>query len=162
MENIIGPAIVLAAAILVWYLLRTLAIKRLVKEAESKSEKLLSSAKKDSENLKKEKLLEARDDIYKWKVEAENAVQLQRKKIDEFERGLVEKAHRLKRDAKRTERRRRDIEEKTEFLRCREKEIESRQQEVDELLQDQVQQLEKVAEMTVEELVGEDPCGFLN
>ena len=151
MENIIGPAIVLAAAILVWYLLRTLAIKRLVKEAESKSEKLLSSAKKDSENLKKEKLLEARDDIYKWKVEAENSVQLQRKKIDEFERGLVEKAHRLKRDAKRTERRRRDIEEKTEFLRCREKEIESRQQEVDELLQDQVQQLEKVAEMTVEE-----------
>ncbi len=151
MENMVGLTILLAAAILVWYLLRTFAIKRLVKEAESKSEKLLSSARKDSESLKKEKLLEARDEIYKWKVEAENAVQLQRKKIDEFERGLAEKAHRLKRDAKRAERRRRDVEEKTQFLRCREEEIACREQEIDALRQDQLQQLEKVAEMTVEE-----------
>lgn len=151
MENILGPTIVLAAAILVWFLLRTIAIKRQLKEAECKSDKLLSAARKESESLKKEKLLEARDEIYKWKVEAENAVKAERKKIDELERGLSEKAHRLKRDAKRSEKRRRDVEDKIEFLRIRESEIEAARNEVESLRQNQILQLEKVAEMTVEE-----------
>lgn len=151
MENIFGLIIVLAAAILVWFLLRTIAIRRQLKESESKAEKLLCAAAKESESLKKEKLLEARDEIYKWRVDAENAIQGQREKSDELDRGLTERAHRLKRDFKRTEKRRREVEKRIEFLKTREEELEISGKEIAVLRQEQVQQLEKVAEMTVEE-----------
>lgn len=151
MENIIGLAIVLAGAILVWYLLRSRALRRQLNEAEKKAEKLLCSARNDAERLKKEKLLEAKDEIFKWRVESENSLQEQRKKIDELDMGLTEKAHRLKRDAKRTEKRRRDVERRIELLRIRAEEVESGRIEIEALRQEQVQQLEKVAEMTVEE-----------
>lgn len=151
MENIFGLTILLAAAILVWFLLRTIVIRRQLKESESKAEKLLCAARKESESLKKEKLLEARDEIYRWRVDAENAIHGQRKKIDELDRGLTERAHRLKRDAKRTEIRRREVERRIEFLRTREEELEISGKEIAALMQEQVQQLEKVAEMTVEE-----------
>ncbi len=151
MENIIGLAIVLAGAILVWYLLKSRAVRRQLNEAEKKAEKLLCSARNDAERLKKEKLLEAKDEIFKWRVESENSLQEQRKKIDELDMGLTEKAHRLKRDAKRTEKRRRDVERRVELLRIRAEEVESGRNEIEALRQEQVQQLEKVAEMTVEE-----------
>ncbi|MFH1964931.1 MAG: ribonuclease Y [Acidobacteriota bacterium] len=151
MENIFGLTIVLAAAILVWFLLRTIVIRRQLKESKSKAEKLLCAAGKESESLKKEKLLEARDEIYKWRVDAESAIHGQRKKIDELDRGLTERAHRLKRDAKRTEKRRREVERRIEFLKTREEELEISGKEIADLRQEQVQQLEKVAEMTVEE-----------
>jgi ribonucrease Y len=151
MENIYGLTIVLAAAIFVWFLLRTLAIRRQLKEAECKTDKLIISATKESESLKKEKLLEARDEIYNWRVEAENSVQGQRKKIDELDRGLTERAHRLKRDAKRTEKRRREVEKRIEFLKSKQDDLETSRSEIDALRQEQMAQLEKVAEMTVEE-----------
>ncbi len=154
MENIIILTAVAAAAILAWFLLRTFAIKRQLKESESKAEKLLLAAKNDAERHKKEKLLEAKDEIFKWRVEAESNIQEQRKKTDERDRELREKAHRLKRDVKRAEKRRRDVERKIELLKSRAEEIESSKNEIESLRQEQIQQLEKVAEMTVEEARG--------
>lgn len=154
MENIVGLAIVLGGAILIWFLLKTLAVRRQVREAEAKAEKLLSSARNDAERAKKEKLLEAKDEIFKWRVDAENSLQEQRKKIDELEMNLNERVHRLKRDAKRTEKRRRDIERKIELLKTKAEEIEAARGEVAALKEEQIQQLEKVAEMTVEEARG--------
>jgi len=151
MDNIFGLSIVLAVAILIWFLLRTFTLKRQLREAENKAAKLLDTAAKDADRHKKERMLEAKDEIFKWRVEAENTIQEQRKKLDEMDRNLNERAHRLKRDAKRNEKRRRDVEKRINYLKSRSAEVEAEKLEIDALRQEQMQQLEKVAEMTVEE-----------
>ena len=57
--------------------------------AEEKSKQIIADAQKDSNNLKREKLLEVKDEWYKKKVEFDGEVNQKRQKISALEKQLI-------------------------------------------------------------------------
>jgi len=80
-----------AAAIIVWYVLKIRVIQKKLVQAEGEAAAIRKSSEEDAVRLKKEKELEAKDDIFQWKVSAEKEIQAQRSKVAEMERGIAEK-----------------------------------------------------------------------
>lgn len=140
-----------AAVLLVWYLIRIRFINKKISEAEKQTAELKAAAQKDSERLKKERLLEAKDEIFNWRVAAETEVQEQRTKAAELEKRLQEKEQRLRREIRRVDRKRREVDQRTRSLRRREAQIEEARSEVQQLIDEQTKRLESVAGMTSED-----------
>ena len=57
--------------------------------ADEKSKQIIADAQKDSNNLKREKLLEVKDEWYKKKVEFDGEVNQKRQKISALEKQLI-------------------------------------------------------------------------
>lgn len=144
---------ILLAAVVVggWYLLKVKAVNRLLAEGERKLLERESAIGKEAERLKKERLLEAKDEIFNWKVEAEREVQEQRKKISALERRLAQKEDGLERQERQIERRLRDFEQRQESIAEKEKRISELEEELLKKRAEQLQRLEAVAGMTTEE-----------
>jgi len=149
--NYVVMGIIAGVAILVWYLLRVRVVQKKLDQADRKAEAILRAAEKDAERLKKEKELEAKDDIFKWRVAAEKEIQAQRQKISELERGVAEKEQFLRRELRRVERKRREADQRVRSLRNKETELEQLRSEIQQTLEEEERRLELVAGMTAEE-----------
>jgi len=143
--------LIAAVSIAVWYFIKIKFVNRRIAEAESKARSIEESSQKDAERLKKEKLLEAKDKIFKWRMDAEKEIQEQRNKANELERRLSEREHSVRRDERRLERKRRELDHRLRSVRKRETQVESLNQELEQLREDQINRLEAVAGMTAEE-----------
>jgi len=144
-------AVLAAAAIVVWVLLKLRVVDRKLREAEEKAAEIEKSAREDAERIKKERILEAKDEIFKWRVGAEQEIQEQRKKAADLERKAADREQLLHRENRRAERRRQEIEQRVRSVRKREADLEQAQQAADLLLAERTRQLEAVAGMTAEE-----------
>ena len=139
------------AAIAVWYIIKIKFVNRRIREAESKAKSIEESSQKDAERLKKEKLLEAKDKIFKWRMDAEKEIQEQRRKANELERRLAEKEHSARQDGRRLERKRRELDLRLRSVRKRESQAEDLGKQLDQLKEEQIERLESVAGMTADE-----------
>ncbi len=140
-----------AAVLLVWYLIRIRVVNTRKREVEKQIAESKDAAFKDAERLKKERLLEAKDEIFNWRVAAEKEVQGQRLKAAELEKGLQEKEQRLRREIRRVDRKRREIDQRVRSLKRRETQVEEARSEVTQLVEEQTRRLESVAGMTSED-----------
>jgi ribonucrease Y len=71
-----------------WYLNTRSGLNR-ISSAEERAKRILEEAEKDGNTLKREKLLEAKDEWYKRKKEFENEAQSKRNKLQTFEKQLI-------------------------------------------------------------------------
>jgi ribonucrease Y len=140
-----------AGVILAWYLIKVRVVDRRIGEATRQAREIGEAARQDADRLKKEKLLEAKDEIFKWRVAAEKEVQELRRKATELEGIAVEKEQRLRRELRRAERKRREIDERLRGLGEREAQVEESRTQADRLVEERLRQLEVVAGMTAEE-----------
>lgn len=151
MEQAIVFAALAALSIAVWYVLKVRVADKRVEEASAQAESIRKEAVKDAERLKKEKELEAKDEIFQWKVEAEKEIQEQRNNVTAIEQRAVEKEQRLRRDLRRAERKRREIDQRFRSLQRREAQLEEEKKVLEELRAEETRRLEAVAGMTAEE-----------
>lgn len=142
---------IVTAAIIVWYFLKVRVIQKKLVQAEGEAAAIRKSSEEDAVRLKKEKELEAKDDIFQWKVSAEKEIQAQRNKVAEMERGIAEKEQRLRRELRRAERKRRELDQRARSLRGKENQVENLQLNIQTVLEEQTRRLELVAGMTSEE-----------
>ncbi|HSR66513.1 MAG TPA: ribonuclease Y [Acidobacteriota bacterium] len=149
--QVIGLAVVAAVAIAVWLLLRVFYINQRVREAEEKRQQAEKAAQQEAERLKKERLLEARDQILQWRTEAENEIQERRRENSRTEEKLTERRDRLQEQEEQLRNRNQEFEEWSRGLRQREELIRDQEKEAQELLQQRNQALEDVSGMTSEE-----------
>src|SRR4030067_1095666 len=63
--------------------------KKSIASSEERAKQLINDAQKESNNLKREKLLEVKDEWYKKKTEFDNEVQQKRQKVANLEKQLV-------------------------------------------------------------------------
>jgi ribonuclease Y len=140
-----------AAVLLVWYLIKIRLVNRRILEVEKQTTELKDAAKKDAERLKKERLLEAKDEIFNWRVAAEKEVQAQRAQAADIEKGLQDKEQRLRREIRRVDRKRREIDQRVRSLKRREVQVEESQAAAKQLVEEQTRRLESVAGMTSED-----------
>ena len=73
MEIVIGIVGVLLGALIAWYVTG--------KMANSRAQKIMSDAEKDAEVIKKNKLLEAKEEVLSMKAEAEKQANIRTSKI---------------------------------------------------------------------------------
>ncbi len=116
--------------------------------AEEEAKRIIESAKskavKDAENTKKEKLLEAKEEIHKERNELDKEIKERRNELQRQERRVQQKEDAID---KKTQ----IIEKKDEQVQARMAEVEELKAEVERIKKLQMDQLEKVAELSAAE-----------
>ena len=141
-DYFIGGAIGLAVGILVGFLIRRFFSERKIGSAEMEASRIISDGKTQAESLKKEALLEAKEDIIRQRNEAERDLKDRRAEVTRQERRLTQKEENIDKKAE-------ALEKKNEQLDKKIKENEVLHEQIDEVLQQQLSQLEVISGYTL-------------
>ncbi|MFL6562546.1 MAG: ribonuclease Y [Bacillus sp. (in: firmicutes)] len=119
--------------------------------AKNAAEQILEDAKRDADSLKKEALLEAKDEIHKLRTEAEREVRERRNEMQKQENRLLQREENLDRKEETLNKRENLLEKKDDSLNKRQQHIEEMESKVDELVRKQQTELERISSLTREE-----------
>lgn len=141
---VITAVIAVAAGLLIGYFVRKNVAEGKLASAESMAEKIIDEAKRSADGVKKEMVLEAKDEAYRLKTEMEHEIRERRNEIQRQERRLVQKEETLDRKTE-------QIERKDEVLQKTEQELGKQKKTVNELIQKQMQELERIANLSFDQ-----------
>ncbi|HEX7057883.1 MAG TPA: ribonuclease Y [Bacilli bacterium] len=147
MPAFIWILIVLVAGVIsfgIGYFIRKSLAEAKISSAEQAAEQIVQQAYKDAEALKKETVLEAKDEAYRLRTEAEKDIRERRNEIQRQERRLLQKEESLDKKLE-------SLERKEEKLTSKEKRIEEIQTQIEEALRKQTAELERISGLTSEE-----------
>ena len=112
--------------------------------AEEEAKRILSDAIKSAESRKKEALVEAKDEIYKMRTEAEKDGKKRRYEVTRQE-------HRLVHNEESLDRKQENLEKKDETLQQKIKETEGKLAEAEEIKKRQFEMLERISGLTIDQ-----------
>lgn len=148
MANIIIPVavglIALVLGLLVGYILRKSIGEKTIGNAEMKARNMLLDAEKNAENIRKEVVLEAKEEAQRQRNDAEKEIRERRNEISKAERRLNQKEDSIDRKLD-------NIEKKEESITNKEKKIDARLAEQEKVLHKQLEELEKISGYTVDQ-----------
>jgi len=145
-----GIFFIVVSFLLGWYINNKIA-RNSIAQAEQEVKRMLADAEREANNLKKEKLLEVKDEWLKRKQELDNDINQKRQKLQNLEKQLN-----LREEA---------IEKKSELMAKKEKElktleqevlekasyVEAKKQEYEKLVEEEFQKLEQISALTRDE-----------
>jgi len=145
-----GIFFIVVSFLLGWYINNKIA-RNSIAQAEREVKRMLADAEREANNLKKEKLLEVKDEWLKRKQELDNDINQKRQKLQNLEKQLN-----LREEA---------IEKKSELMAKKEKElktleqevlekasyVEAKKQEYEKLVEEEFQKLEQISALTRDE-----------
>jgi len=133
-----------------WYFDRRIGQNR-VASAEERAKKVLADAERDANNLKKEKLLEVKDEWYKKKQEHDHEINSKRSKLQAFEKQLSLREENLERRVELINKKEKELTQAKRESDERVKQLEEKQSQLQRLIQDENQRLERVSGLTRED-----------
>jgi ribonucrease Y len=133
-----------------WILARRFGEKS-VDKARDEARRIVSEAENDAKIRRKEATLEAREDFLKVKGELDRENEKKRKELDTFERKLDERENTLNKKVEFIDSKDRDLATRERNMQGREKGIELREHELGQIISQQNDKLQKIAQMTPEE-----------
>ena len=142
--EIIASILGLAIGIIVGYFIRKNISETKIGEAKALANDIIDKANKDSETIKKEKLLEAKEEIHKWRTDAENEQKERRKEVQNYERRVLHKEQSI-------ERKQQNLETKESTLNEKLKAVQTKEEEVEEIKVKQLEKLEDISGVTSEQ-----------
>lgn len=146
----IGLAIAIVAFILGWFLTSKLG-KNKAKIAEAKVQSIIEDAEKEAKALKREKLLEVKDEWLKKKQEFDIEVNKRRQKIQAVEKKLESREENIDRRYELVQQKEKENKQSFADIKNRKEQLEKRKSELDNLIQQQNIRLEKIAQLTADE-----------
>ena len=149
--TIISILLGLIVGAVVGYLLRRSIAESKISGATNAAEKIIEDAKREADALKKESLLEAKDEIHKLRTDAEKEVRDRRTELQRQENRILQKEENLDRKADSQDKRESLLEKKEDSLNQRQQHIEQMESKVDEIIQAQSSELERISSLTREE-----------
>ncbi len=150
-STLIGSAIVAAVAVMVWFVMKIRFVDQRVVEAKRKVEEIREAAQQDAERLKKEKLVEAKDEIFTWRSEAEKELHEGRRKFNKWERNLSRQEDNLQSKEQEILRNEKDSNRRLTKLQHRERGLAEGERNLEEVRAEHIKRLEAVAGLTAEE-----------
>ncbi len=147
------PAIIVCAGIsfaLGWYL-NVRRSKQKIDNAEERAKSILADAEKDALNLKKEKLLEVKDEWYKKKQEFEQDAAAKRSKHQTFEKQLQGREDNLERRVDLLNHKEKDLETSKRTLDDKLRQADEKNTHMAKLIQEENVKLERIASTSREE-----------
>ena len=148
MDVIIATAIIaavvgLAIGIVAGYFTRKNISEAKIGEADSLAKNIIDQANKDAETIKKEKLLEAKEEIHKFRNDAEKENRERRNELQKYERRVIQKEESL-------DRKQQSIESKESNLNQKLRAVDEKQKEVEAIKVKQLEKLEDISGITSE------------
>ncbi|MGL5650291.1 MAG: ribonuclease Y [Paraclostridium sp.] len=140
-EAIIGALLGIFVGIIVGYFVRKNISEAKIGQAEKMADDIIDKAKKDAETLQKEKLLEAKEEIHKWRNEAEKENKERRIEVQKFERRIIQKEEVLDKKLQ-------ALENKETVLSDKIKKIEKKEENVEAIKVQQLEKLESISGIT--------------
>ncbi len=119
-------------------------------QAEKKVEKLLLDAKKEADTYKRDSLLEVKEETYKMKQEMENEIKIKKEEISNSESRLIQRENSLDKREEMLQKRDTLLDERDNNLLVKQKELSEKEVKMDDLLKEEIQQLEKIANFSRE------------
>ena len=115
-----------------------------IHSAEEEAKKIVNMAKVEAENLKKTKIIEAKEEIVNSRNELDQEIKERRGEVQRQETRLIQKEENLERRAE-------NYEKKEENLNRKEKELEEERQKIEELHSQELKELQRIASLSKEE-----------
>lgn len=119
--------------------------------AKSSAELIVEEGKREAEALKKEAILEAKDETHILRTEAENEIRDRRSELQKQENRLLQREENLDRKDDSLNKRDASLERKDDALTERQQHIEQTENKVEELLKKHESELERISALTREE-----------
>ena len=113
--------------------------------AGKKVENMLEKAKKEADKIKRDYLLDAKEEAHKIKVETDKEVKEKKEEIKESEERLLQREANMDKRDEMLQKREQLLEEKENNLINKQKDIQTEQARVEEIKKEQVELLEKIA-----------------
>lgn len=142
---IIGTAaIAVIIGLLIGYVIRKNISEAKIGQAETLAKEIVEKANRDSETVKKEKLLEAKEEIHRLRTEGERENKERRNEVQKYEKRVLQKEETL-------DRKMQSLEQKEVNLSRKVEDVKKKEAEVDQIREQQVQKLESISGFTTEE-----------
>ena len=140
---IIAAVVGLAIGVGAGYFVRKNISEAKIGEADSLAKNIIDQANKDAETMKKEKLLEAKEEIHKFRSDAEKENRERRSELQKYERRVIQKEESL-------DRKQQSIESKESNLNQKLRAVDEKQKEVEAIKVKQLEKLEDISGITSE------------
>ncbi|MGX6962004.1 ribonuclease Y [Vagococcus xieshaowenii] len=125
--------------------------QKAIQNASVTAESILENAKRQAETLKKETLIEAKEENQKYRLEIESELKQSRSEVKEQENRLLQREANIDRKDQALVQRENSLAEKEQKLDSKTQLIGEREQEVQELINQKALELEKVASLSKNE-----------
>ncbi len=112
-------------------------------QAENLAKEIIDKAQRDSETVQKEKLLEAKEEIHKWRTEAERENKQARNDLQRFEKRIIQKEESLDKKLQ-------NLENKENSLNQKLKNVGQKEEEIESIKVQQLEKLESISGITSE------------
>ncbi|MBC7247790.1 MAG: ribonuclease Y [Actinobacteria bacterium] len=140
---VIGVAALLVGVI-VGYLSRKFMAEAKISSAEEEARRIVQEAEKVSETKKREAMVEAKDEIFAMRNEAEREIKNRRNELQRFERRLLQREEQL-------DNRVENLEKREKALSSKERELEDMRKNVERLQAEQEERLASIAGLSKED-----------
>ena len=147
MQIVIYITIFLISAIVflfVGYTVRKKTAESKIESAEKEAQRILENANKEAENAKKAEIVKAKEEIIKARNDLEEEIRERRSDVQQQEKRLIKKEENLDQKIYKAEQREKNLD-------VRENEIEDAKIEVQKLKDSQLDELERIARLSVED-----------
>lgn len=122
-----------------------------IADAQNSAVGIINAANKEAETLKKEALLEAKEENQKYRSQIENEIKESRQELKSQENRLLQREKLLDRKDDSLEKREHTLEGKETKLAAKQHVIDEREKEVEKLIEQQQTELQRIAELTKED-----------
>ena len=120
-------------------------------KVNSKIDAMLEKARKDADKIKRDYLLEAKEEAHKLKVETDKAIKEKKAEVKEQEERLLARESSMDRRDQTLQNREVMLEEKENNIINKQRDIQKEQEKVEEIKKEQITLLEKIAGFTAAE-----------
>jgi len=141
----------LIAGIVLGYGLSRMLIKKRLQSSESLAERIVAEAKKDAETIKKESVLQAKENLLKTKAEFEKDTKDRKIELDNREKRIRSKEENLDKRIDSLSLKEANIENRDKSLLQKEAQLNEKHGKLDRIMEEQRQKMEKIAGMTSDE-----------
>ena len=132
-------------------ILTTTVVFILIKSKGKKSDNIIEKAKKEADKIKRDSLLELKEEQYKLKQETENQIKERKSEIKDLEERLQQRENSIDKRDEILQTRENLLSEKENNLDERQKDIQKLEEKTNEILKEQLEKLEKISGFTKEE-----------
>ena len=147
MDIVINIAVFLISAVIFTFVgmfIRKKVAESKMESAENEAKKIIEMANIEAENKKKEEIFKAKEEIMNARKDLDQEVRERRGEVQNQERRLIQKEENLEKKQDMVEKRERDLENKYH-------ELDARKQEIENVLNKQIEELQKISGLSKEE-----------
>jgi ribonuclease Y len=122
-----------------------------IKENEEKAKRILEDASREADKIKKEAELNSREQFLTLKSDLEKNYNERQSRLNNFERRLLQREETIEKRASTLENREKELHKQEHYLKNKEREVDNLKKRHKEIIEEEIQQLHKIAQMTPEE-----------